>query len=127
MAKVGLIRPDEPRYASIARSMAASGDWVTPGLSGQPWFEKPALLYWMEGAAFRAGLGPEVAPRLPVALAACAFLAFYWWILKREFGCLPASFATAILGTSAGWIVCSQVGVPDLPLTATYSAAMLLA
>ena len=127
MAKVGLIGPDEPRYASIARSMAASGDWVTPRLNGQPWFEKPALLYWMEGAAFRAGLGPEVAPRLPVALAACAFLAFYWWILNREFGRSPASFATAILGTSAGWIVCSQIGVPDLPLTATYSAAMLLA
>jgi 4-amino-4-deoxy-L-arabinose transferase-like glycosyltransferase len=127
MAKVGLIGPDEPRYASIARSMAASGDWVTPRLNGQPWFEKPALLYWMEGGAFRAGLGPEVAPRLPVALAACAFLAFYWWILKREFGCLSASFATAILGTSAGWIVCSQIGVPDLPLTAAYSAAMLLA
>lgn len=127
MARVGLIGPDEPRYASIARSMAASGDWVTPRLNGQPWFEKPALLYWMEGAAFRAGLGPEVAPRLPVALLGCAFLAFYWWILNREFGRAPAGFATVILGTSAGWIVCSQVGVPDLPLTAAYSAAMLLA
>jgi 4-amino-4-deoxy-L-arabinose transferase-like glycosyltransferase len=127
MAKVGLIGPDEPRYASISRSMAASGDWVTPRLNGQPWFEKPALLYWMQGAAFRAGLGPEVAPRLPVALAACAFLALYWWILNREFGCAPAIFATAILGTSAAWIVCAQVGVPDLPLTAAYSAAMLLA
>ena len=127
MAKVGLIGPDEPRYASIARSMAASGDWVTPRLNGQPWFEKPALLYWMQGAAFRAGLGPEVAPRLPVALVACAFLALYWWILNREFGCAPAIFATAILCTSAAWIVSAQVGVPDLPLTAAYSAAMLLA
>jgi len=127
MAGVGLVGPDEPRYASIARSMAASGDWVTPRLNGQPWFEKPVLLYWMEGAAFRAGLGPEVAPRLPVALLACAFLVFYWWILNREFGCAPAIFATVILCSSAGWIVSAQVAVPDMPLTATYSAAMLLA
>ena len=126
MARVGLIGPDEPRYASIARSMAVSGDWVTPRLNGQPWFEKPALLYWMEGAAFRAGLGPEVAPRLPVAVLACAFLALYGWILYREFGCALAIFSTVILCSSAGWIACSQVGVPDLPLTAAYSAAMLL-
>ena len=127
LAAVGLIGPDEPRYAAIARTMAASGDWVTPRLLGQPWFEKPALLYWLEGLAFRAGLGAELAPRLPIAMVALAFLGFYWWILHREFGALPAGCATAILGTSAAWIVSSQVGTTDLPLAAAYSAAMLLA
>ena len=127
LAAVGLIGPDEPRYAAISRTMAASGDWVTPRLLGQPWFEKPALLYWMEAVFFRAGFGAEIAPRLPVALLAVAFLGFYWWILRREFGGRPASFATAILGTSAAWIVSSQIGTTDLPLAATYSAAMLLA
>ncbi|HUI56321.1 MAG TPA: glycosyltransferase family 39 protein [Bryobacteraceae bacterium] len=127
LSAVGLIGQDEPRYASIAREMAASGDWITPRLAGQPWFEKPALLYWFEGAAYRIHLGPELAARLPVAILALAFLGFFWWILDREFGCACASIATAILGTSAGWIICSQVGVPDLPLTATFSAAMLLA
>lgn len=124
---VGLIGPDEPRFAAIARTMAASGDWVTPRLLGQPWFEKPALLYWMEAIAFRAGLGSELAPRLPNALMAVAFLGFFWWVLNREFGRRPASFATAMLGTSAAWIVSSQVGTTDLPLAATYSAAMLTA
>lgn len=127
LAAVGLIGPDEPRYAAIARTMAASGDWVTPRLLGQPWFEKPALLYWMEAVFFRAGFGAEIAPRLPVALLAVAFLGFFWWILRREFGDRPASFATAMLGTSAAWIVSSQIGTTDLPLTVTYSAAMLLA
>jgi 4-amino-4-deoxy-L-arabinose transferase-like glycosyltransferase len=127
LAAVGMIGPDEPRYASIARQMAVSGDWITPRLNGSPWFEKPALLYWMEAAAFRAGLGPEMAPRFPVALAAFGFLFFYWWILEREFGRLTAWLATLMLGSSAAWIVCSQIGVPDLPLTVTYSAAMLLA
>jgi len=127
LTAVGLIGPDEPRYAAIARTMAASGDWVTPRLLGQPWFEKPALLYWMEAAFFRAGFGAELAPRLPVALLAVAFLAFFWWILRREFGDPAAAFSTAILGSSAAWIVASQIGTTDLPLAATYSAAMLLA
>ena len=124
---VGMLGPDEPRYASIAREMARSGDWVTPRLWGSPWFEKPPLLYWMSAVAFRLGLGPDLAPRLPVALMTAAFLAFYWWILNREFGRRPASLATFILGTCAGWFVFSQTGTPDLPLTATFSAAMLLA
>jgi len=124
---IGLVGPDEPRYASIAREMARSGDWITPRLWGSGWFEKPVLLYWMSGAAFRVGLGPDLAPRLPVALMTAGFLVFYWWILKREFGCRAAWLATFILGTCAGWIVFSQVGTTDLPVTATFSAAMLLA
>jgi 4-amino-4-deoxy-L-arabinose transferase-like glycosyltransferase len=123
---VGMLGVDEPRYASIAREMARSGDWITPRLWGDPWFEKPALLYWMSGAAFRLGLGPDLAPRLPVALLAAAFLVFYWWILDREFGCRAAWLATLILGTCAGLLGYSQAAVPDLPLTATFSAAMLL-
>jgi len=103
LGSVGLLGPDEPRYASIAREMARSGDWVTPRLWGQPWFEKPALLYWIVGAAFKLGLGEDVAPRLPVALLSVAFLAFYWWILRREFGCLQAWLSVLILGTCGAW------------------------
>lgn len=123
----GLVGPDEPRYAWIGRAMAQSGDWITPRLYGQPWFEKPALLYWMIGAGFRAGLGPDLAPRLPVALLGTAFLAFYWWALRREFGCRAAWLATLILGSCVAWMAFSQAAVTDLPLTATFSAAMLLA
>jgi 4-amino-4-deoxy-L-arabinose transferase-like glycosyltransferase len=122
----GLLGPDEPRYAAVGRAMAHTGDWVTPRLWGQPWFEKPALLYWMTASGFRLGLGPELAPRLPVALMALGFLGFYWWILRREFGCMAAWFATLILATCGGWVAFSQVGVTDLPLAATFSAAMLL-
>src|SRR6516162_10513370 len=99
LSTAGLLGPDEPRYASVAREMARSGDWITPRLWGEPWFEKPALLYWMTGAAFRLGLGPELAPRLPVALLAFSFLGFYWWILRREFGFLAAWLSTLILST----------------------------
>src|SRR5207237_1081919 len=55
------------------------------------------------------------------------FLGFYWWILRREFGCRAAWLAALILGSSGMWIGYSQVGVTDVPLAATFSAAMLLA
>ena len=107
--------------------MARSGDWITPRLWGAPWFEKPALLYWLSGLGFRLGLNAELAPRMPGALIAVAFLAFYWWALRREFSCRAAWLATLILGSSGMWVAYSQNGVTDLPLAATFSAAMLLA
>src|SRR5438034_2300035 len=101
LTSVGLLGPDEPRYASIAREMARSGDWITPRLWGDPWFEKPALLYWMTGAAFKLGLSEDAAPRVPVAILSVAFLALFFVLLRRQFGERPAMFATAMLVTSA--------------------------
>lgn len=121
-----MLGPDEPRYAAIGREMAESGDWVTPRLWGEPWFEKPALLYWMTAAGFKSGLGEDLAPRLPVAAMSVAFLVFYGLWLRREFGGAAAWYATLMLGTGAGWIAFSHLGVTDLPLTVTFSAAMLL-
>ena len=126
LGAVGMIGPDEPRYAAIGRAMARSGDWITPRLWGHPWFEKPPLLYWMTGAAFRLGLGPDLAPRLPVAILALAFLVFFWWIVRREFGARAAWCAALILGTCGEWLGYSQVGVTDIPMAVTFSAAMLL-
>lgn len=126
LSQVGLLGPDEPRYASIGRQMARSGDWITPRLWGVPWFEKPALLYWMTGTAFRLGLGEELAPRLPVALMSVAFLIFFYGVMSREFGKRAATFAAAILATSAGWLSLSHIGVTDLPMSAAFSAGMLL-
>lgn len=126
LTRTGLIGPDEPRYAAIGRAMAGSGDWITPTLWGQPWFEKPALLYWMTAAAFKAGLGPDLAPRLPVALVSVAFIIYFFIALRRSFGFSPAFYSVIILSTSAGWLAYSHVGITDLPMSAAFAAAMLV-
>ncbi len=127
LGSVGFIAPDEPRYASIGREMAVSHDFITPRLDHQPWFEKPPLLYWMVALGRIVRLPDEWAARLPVALMSLMFLAFFYSALVQEFSRRVALAATAILSTSAGWIAYSSVAVNDLPLTATFCAAMLIA
>ncbi len=124
--RCGMLSADEPRYAAIGREMAHSGDWITPRLFGKPWFEKPALLYWMTAAGFDAGLNEDLAPRLPVAIVSVSFLIFYFLVLRRELGLRAAAFSTCILATSAGWLAYSHVAVTDLPMSAAFAAAILL-
>jgi 4-amino-4-deoxy-L-arabinose transferase-like glycosyltransferase len=121
----GLAGPDEPRYASIAREMARSGDWITPRLDGEPWFEKPALLYWLSAVCLHLGVAPDQATRVASALAAVAFLIYFHRRLAGAFGEAAADAATAILATAGGWAAFAQAGVFDALLTATFSAAML--
>jgi 4-amino-4-deoxy-L-arabinose transferase-like glycosyltransferase len=127
LSGMGLVGPDEPRYASIGREIANSGDWISPRLWGSPWFEKPALLYWMIGLAFRSGLSEDLAPRLPVALASLSFLVFYYRVLRREFGAAVAAYASLMLATCAGWLAYSQIAATDLPMSAAFAAAQLAA
>jgi 4-amino-4-deoxy-L-arabinose transferase-like glycosyltransferase len=123
---VGFLGPDEPRYASIGREMARSGDWITPRLDGQAWFEKPPLTYWLTAAGHLAGLPDEWAARLPEALISVAFLAFFYFSLAREFSLRMALAAAAILATSAGWMAYSFAALTDLPMSAALGGAMLI-
>jgi 4-amino-4-deoxy-L-arabinose transferase-like glycosyltransferase len=124
---VGLLGPDEPRYAAIGRAMAENGDLITPRLWGSPWFEKPPLLYWMVAAGTATGLNPDLAARLPVALLSLAFLAISFHLLRREFDVEVGAVSTALLATSAGWITSSGLCSTDLPLAVCFSFAVFLA
>ncbi len=126
LGAMGLVSVDEPRYAAIGQAMARSGDWITPRLWGTPWFEKPVLLYWLTGLGFRLDLGPEVAPRLPVALLSLSFLAFFWHRVRTLWDGRVATYAVALLSTSVGWLAYSHIAITDIPLAIAFSAALLI-
>ena len=126
LARVGIFQPDEPRYAAIGVAMAHSGDWVTPRLWGDPWFEKSPLLYWQTAAATWLGLGPETAPRLPVALTAFSLLVFLYLFLKQRLDQETALRSAILLAGAAGWLAFSSVGVTDVLLTTHLTISILL-
>ncbi len=49
-----LIGYDESVYAECSREMAASGNYVVPTVNGQPFYDKPPLVYWLQAASIRA-------------------------------------------------------------------------
>src|SRR6516164_4630788 len=47
-----LFEPDEGRYAEIPREMLQRGESVVPYLQGEPYLDKPPLLYWLIEASY---------------------------------------------------------------------------
>jgi 4-amino-4-deoxy-L-arabinose transferase-like glycosyltransferase len=79
-----LLGPDEPRYAQVAREMFERGDLVTPTLGGANWFEKPALLYWLQIFFYHIFGVTEFAARLGSALFGLGTI-FSLWLLGKQY------------------------------------------
>jgi 4-amino-4-deoxy-L-arabinose transferase-like glycosyltransferase len=130
LGAVGLVGPDEPRYAWIARAMATTGDWVTPRLYGQPWFEKPILYYWAAAMGFLLHLPDEWAARLPSATAALAAATAIGWLGRRHYGTdrrfvwTPALLAPLLFSTCVAAIGFARAATPDMLFTAMITLAM---
>jgi 4-amino-4-deoxy-L-arabinose transferase-like glycosyltransferase len=80
---IPLVGPDEPRYSQIAREMFERGDFVTPKLGGFDWFEKPALLYWLQIAAYKIFGVTEFAARFGSALFGLGTILCLWILGKN--------------------------------------------
>lgn len=119
-----LLGPDEPRYARVAVEMRRSGDWVTPTLQGRPWLEKPALYYWMAGAAFALLGENETAARLPSLAAALLLVGVTALVGARLFGAATGLHAGFVIGTSLLTFGYGRAAAMDMLLAANVTAAL---
>src|SRR5258708_34091808 len=99
-------------------------DLINPTLGGHTWFEKPALLYWMVIAAFKAFGVNEWAARFASALSGLLTIAAVWCV-GREIertsstaGITGFGFGSALpAATSFGMIVFSRGAELELSFT----------
>jgi 4-amino-4-deoxy-L-arabinose transferase-like glycosyltransferase len=125
LGAIGLVGPDEPRYAWIARDMAETGNWVTPHLYGKPWFEKPPLYYWAAALSFKLFGVSEIAARLPSAVSALLATLAMAWLAWRVYGAETARWLLLLLPTTVGMIGFSHAAATDMPFTAMLTIAMV--
>ena len=130
---IPLVGPDEPRYAQVAREMFERGDWITPTLGGFNWFEKPALLYWLEIGSYKLFGISEFAARFGSALFGLGTIAALW-ILGRNVETTNkeqqttndfANWLALIAGTTIGLIAFAHGASFDIILTFPITAAMV--
>ena len=89
LAGYGLRDPwpaDEPRFASIARDMVATGDWLIPRAGGDLYQDKPPLHFWMIAAAYSLIGSLRWSFLLPSMLASLGTLFLVYDIAKRLHG-----------------------------------------
>lgn len=125
---IPLVGPDEPRYAQVAREMFERGDWVTPTLGGFDWFEKPALLYWLQIASYNIFGVTEFAARFGSALFGLGTIASLWFLGRAAdrdtAGFSFANLLALIAASSLGIIVFSRGASFDIILTFPITAAL---
>src|SRR5438132_11883993 len=64
-------------YAAVAKAILVRGDWATPYLAGQPFFDKPPLVVWLAALSFKLFGVSTWSARLPgvaLGIAACLVL-----------------------------------------------------
>lgn len=129
---IPLLGPDEPRYAQVAREMFERGDWITPTLGGYDWFEKPALLYWLQISFFNLFGVSEYSARLGSAFFGLGTILSLWKLGRcweqtggTEKSSEFAKWLAMAAATSFGLLVFARGASFDIILTFPMTAAMV--
>jgi 4-amino-4-deoxy-L-arabinose transferase-like glycosyltransferase len=113
-------------FADGARAMVERGDWLVPYYKGEPFFDKPALTYWLIAAAFELfGFGSGPARLVPAAATLLALLATR--ALGAQLFSRRAAFAGClVLATTLAFVGFGRVAMSDMLLALFTNAALAL-
>lgn len=121
----GLFDLDEGFYAAVTGEMIRRGEWITPYYNGQPWFEKPILLYWLAKPCIMA-FGDAVGPRLPSIVAQLLLCT----VVFRQVGALRGQAAgigaSLAVGSTLVLVALGRMMMTDAWLILSLSAVFLL-
>jgi hypothetical protein len=120
-----LFEPDEGRYAEIPREMLVRGEWVVPYLQGQPYLDKPPLLYWLVIGSYRLFGAHDWSARLVPALAIHAGILLTYLLGRRSLGERAAFWGALALGLAPGFITMGRLLVLDGLLTLWMTLSLL--
>jgi dolichol-phosphate mannosyltransferase len=122
--RVPLLEPQEARYAEIPRQMLAEGRFVVPVLHGQPYLDKPPLLYWLVMASYRVfGVSDWAARLVPGVGGVLTVLLTYLWG-RRVAGHRAAFWGALILCLSMRFVYLGRMLNMDGLLAVWVTAAL---
>ncbi|MFN2644061.1 MAG: ArnT family glycosyltransferase, partial [Burkholderiales bacterium] len=118
---------DEGAFSQATLEMFERGDFLSTYLNGEPRYDKPILVYWLQAAAV-ALIGPsEWAFRLPSAICATLWAWLTYLFSRRYFDEERALLAAVVLATSLGVFIIGRAATADALLNLLIAASMFAA
>ncbi len=119
---------DEAWYATVARNMLKSGDWLDLQWNGRGYYDHPPMGFWLMGVSLLLFGVNEFAVRFPSALLGLLTLLVVYYTGKVLFkNKLAGVVAAVVLGTSAWYVVRVRSGNLDAVFVFFYALTVFLA
>ncbi|MEN8179582.1 MAG: glycosyltransferase family 39 protein [Pseudomonadota bacterium] len=116
---------DEGAFSEATREMLINGDFISTTLDGQPRYDKPILIYWLQAVSVTLFGTNEFAFRLPSALAA-TFWTLTIFLFLRRIRDEQTGLAAAIITASAFEVsVMASAATADALLNLFITSSML--
>ncbi|KAA6184150.1 glycosyltransferase family 39 protein [Thiohalocapsa marina] len=113
LGAVPLYDLDEGAFTEATREMLDSGNFITPHRDGEPRYDKPVLIYWLQAASVSVlGLN-EFALRLPSAIAATAWLLALWGFVRQRLDVTTATVAGLVMALALQVSIIAKGAVAD--------------
>ena len=113
LARIPLFDRDEPRFASAAREMLVSGNFVVPRFDGVLRPDKPPAIYWLMDISYKLFGVSGMAARLPSVLFGTLTLLVVYWIAGRRFGRATGLLAALMLSVAALYFAETRLATAD--------------
>ena len=117
--------PVESNYTQTAKEMLLSGDWVSPRIFGNFWYDKPAFFYWELIAAFKVFGFTDFAARFFPAVFGVIGLLLTYVFARRLYDAKIALLSGVLLATSVGYWVVSKSVITDATLFVFFNAVLV--
>jgi 4-amino-4-deoxy-L-arabinose transferase-like glycosyltransferase len=121
---VPLFDKDEGAFCEATREMLVSGNYIMPYLNGEPRYDKPILIYWLQAASVKIFGLTEFALRLPSALAAAAWALVTYRFVRRVLDTDRAFLATFFLVTALQVTIIAKAAIADAVLNCFIAISM---
>jgi hypothetical protein len=119
-----LLTDDEIRYTEAGRQMLRTGDWIVPVYNGEPRYQKPLLVYWLQAISQGLFGNHALAARIPSALAAAMTLLSTWSIARTVWDASTARWTVLVLGTMVEFVLLARMVLIDMLLVACLQASV---
>lgn len=104
---------DEGAFTASTTEMFLRGDFMSSYLLGEPRYDKPILIYWLQAASVTLLGHSEWAWRLPSALASAGWILVTYAFLNRVSDRAVGLVGALIMATAAGLTIITRAATAD--------------